>query len=234
MPKPSIKPVSKTIPNRRTLLKAKPKPSLRHQILDAATTRFAEHGYGGCSMRDLAAELDVTPTSIYHHFKDKEALYVEVCNRRFAMAAEQLGQAFNQKASAEKQLLAFLESLVTLLEGDRVYFRLVQLQLLERSIEDVRQLSTMAFLPQYKSLQKLIRLGFPDLHPGRCAFNLYTLALGYAQFRSIRLAFPKDIEVGHGPREIAQLIFESVLKRNSMPPRSRASKSAKPKAGSAP
>ena len=162
-------------------------------------------------MRDIAAELDVTPTSIYHHFKDKEALYREVCLRRFAMAAGHLSAAFDESLDAQQQLLKFLEMMMTLLEGDRIYFRLVQQLLLERSVEDVRLLSTMSFLPQYKALQKLIAIVSPKSHAGQAAFNLYTLALGYAQFRSVRLALPKEIDVGQSPKELARMIFDSVL-----------------------
>ena len=125
--------------------------------------------------------------------------------------AEQLGIAFDGKLSAKQQLLKFLEMVMTLLEGDRIYFRLVQQLLLERGVEDVRLLSTMSFLPQYKALQKLISVISPKAHAGQCAFNLYTLALGYAQFRSVRLALPKEIDVGQSPKELAQMIFDSVL-----------------------
>jgi AcrR family transcriptional regulator len=187
------------------------KPSLREQIMDAATIRFAEFGYAGCSMRHIAVDLGITATAIYYNFKDKETLYLEVCRRRFDLAAKQIAHAFAGGLPAEDQILGFLERLVALLEEDSIYFRIVQLQLLERSVEEVRLLSTMAFIPQYKVLQKLIRQISPAANCAQCAFNLYALALGYAQFKSLRKAFPKEINIGQTPAEIARLIFTSVL-----------------------
>ena len=37
-------------------------------ILDAAATVFATHGYHGGSLRDIARSLDLSLTSIVHHF----------------------------------------------------------------------------------------------------------------------------------------------------------------------
>lgn len=51
------------------------------EILDAATTVFATHGYRGGSLRDIARELDLSLTSIVHHFGNKYALLEAVLER---------------------------------------------------------------------------------------------------------------------------------------------------------
>ena len=50
-------------------------------ILDAATTIFATHGYLGGSLRDIARELDLSLTSIVHHFGTKYELLEAVLER---------------------------------------------------------------------------------------------------------------------------------------------------------
>jgi len=50
-------------------------------ILDAATTVFAAHGYTGGSMRDIARQLDLSLTSIVHHFGTKYDLLEAVLER---------------------------------------------------------------------------------------------------------------------------------------------------------
>lgn len=50
-------------------------------ILDAATTVFATHGYHGGSLRDIARQLDVSLTSIVHHFGSKYELLEAVLER---------------------------------------------------------------------------------------------------------------------------------------------------------
>jgi AcrR family transcriptional regulator len=51
------------------------------EILDAATTVFAAHGYRGGSLRDIARQLDLSLTSIVHHFGTKYELLEAVLER---------------------------------------------------------------------------------------------------------------------------------------------------------
>jgi AcrR family transcriptional regulator len=50
-------------------------------ILDAATTVFATHGYSGGSLRDIARQLGMSLTSIRHHFPTKYELLEAVLER---------------------------------------------------------------------------------------------------------------------------------------------------------
>ena len=50
----------------------------RQQILDAAREMFVVHGYEATTMRAIAERIEYTPTAIYHHFRNKEALLAEL------------------------------------------------------------------------------------------------------------------------------------------------------------
>jgi AcrR family transcriptional regulator len=60
----------------------------RQLILDTARELFVEHGYDATTMRAVAEQIEFTPTAIYHHFKNKEALLVELCLRDFGVLAK--------------------------------------------------------------------------------------------------------------------------------------------------
>lgn len=50
-----------------------------HQaILDAARTLFLSRGYQGTSTRDIAKAVGITQPALYHHFDDKEVIYLQV------------------------------------------------------------------------------------------------------------------------------------------------------------
>jgi AcrR family transcriptional regulator len=61
---------------------APPAPSqTRERILDVAEALFADQGFAGTSVRDIAAAAGLTAASLYNHFDGKEALYAAVLER---------------------------------------------------------------------------------------------------------------------------------------------------------
>lgn len=70
---------------------ARPRGQTRQRILDAALRHFAEHGYAGTSIRDLADELGLTKAAVHYHFtaKDKIVLaLLEPMVERFAAVVD--------------------------------------------------------------------------------------------------------------------------------------------------
>ena len=55
------------------------KAETRQRILDAARELFVTDGVDATTMRAIANRIEYTPTAIYHHFKDKDALLEELC-----------------------------------------------------------------------------------------------------------------------------------------------------------
>jgi AcrR family transcriptional regulator len=50
----------------------------RGVILSAALTLFAEHGFGGTSVRDIAAAAGVQPATMYAHYPSKQHVLAEI------------------------------------------------------------------------------------------------------------------------------------------------------------
>lgn len=75
------------------------------EILDAATTVFAANGYHGGSLRDIARQLDLSLTSIVHHFGTKYELLEAVLDRADRIEAQ--GEDFDFDARCEERGLVF-------------------------------------------------------------------------------------------------------------------------------
>src|SRR5881398_3445581 len=55
----------------------------RRTILDAALRQFAERGYDGASVDDIAADAGINVAIIYRHFKSKEELHATVLDEQW-------------------------------------------------------------------------------------------------------------------------------------------------------
>jgi AcrR family transcriptional regulator len=69
--------------------RAREREETRGKILDAAREMFAQEGYEAVTMRRIAEKIEYSPTAIYFHFRDKEALLRELCETDFRTLAAQ-------------------------------------------------------------------------------------------------------------------------------------------------
>ncbi len=62
----------------------------RIRILRSASALFAERGFRGVSISDVADEAGLAKSSIYHHFENKQALYLAVLSDMARQSREQM------------------------------------------------------------------------------------------------------------------------------------------------
>jgi AcrR family transcriptional regulator len=97
-------------------------------LTDVALRVFAERGYDGASMDDVARAAGITKASIYHHVAGKEALLERGLERALAALAAILGEPAAQ-AGSDAQRVRFIvrrvaETACSLLPELTVLFRL--------------------------------------------------------------------------------------------------------------
>jgi AcrR family transcriptional regulator len=78
-------------PSPSRLRRDREKATTRALILEAARELFTREGYAETSMRRLADTIGYTATTIYHHFRDKDALLNELCLNDFRALGVALG-----------------------------------------------------------------------------------------------------------------------------------------------
>ncbi|HEX8792557.1 MAG TPA: TetR family transcriptional regulator [Polyangiaceae bacterium] len=103
---------------------SQPKPR-KEEILDVATRYFAERGYEGTSMNDVAEAVGVRKASLFYHFETKDALYEAVLDRLIATIATPLGAAYAAEGSWEDRLVNAADTVTAMLASHRYAAKLL-------------------------------------------------------------------------------------------------------------
>jgi AcrR family transcriptional regulator len=105
--------------------KARAREASVARILDAAEQMFAELGYYGVTLKDVAARVGISSTLIHYHFKGKESIYEAVWARRAPLSARSRLEAMQRYAeeasdniTVEGALRAWIDTDLNLLLED--------------------------------------------------------------------------------------------------------------------
>jgi len=79
--------------------KARAREASIARILDAAEQLFAEFGYHGVTLKDVAARVGVSSTLMHYHFKGKESIFEAVWARRAPLSARNRLEAMRRYAA---------------------------------------------------------------------------------------------------------------------------------------
>jgi AcrR family transcriptional regulator len=78
--------------------------NLREALLEAARHLVAERGPQGFTLTEAARRAGVSPSAPYRHFKDREEVLSELCQRGFALFGQRLQAAASAGASPAEAL----------------------------------------------------------------------------------------------------------------------------------
>lgn len=77
-------------------------------ILDSAADVFAEKGYEGARVEELARVAGVNKATLYYQIGDKEALYHAVLERAFRRTADEIEAVLHESEDCEEQIRRFI------------------------------------------------------------------------------------------------------------------------------
>jgi AcrR family transcriptional regulator len=98
----------------------------REQLLDVGRKLFAERGYEGTSVEEIAAKAGVSKPVVYEHFGGKEGLYAVVVDRETELLLRTVTGSLTSghpRVLLEQAALALLEYIETSADGFRILVR---------------------------------------------------------------------------------------------------------------
>lgn len=105
--------------------------SSRDKILDVAEERFARRGYSGVGVRELAEAAGLSKSSLFHHFRSKDVLYLAVLDRIFDRIEVHIGPALSGDGSLSERVDRAIDGLIDAMAEQASTPRLVLRSLFE-------------------------------------------------------------------------------------------------------
>lgn len=192
-------------------------------ILEAAAAAFAKASYDSVSIADIASQAGVCKANIFHHFKSKEALYLEVmreaCKGHAEFAEALLADATLSSTEKLRRLIDydFLD-----LFGNEERSHLIVREILNTGCRTGRSLIEPVFLRNFTAVVGLIAQGqqrgefAADLDPAVVAIMLGGTVMMMFQNRAGDGLFATPAGEA-GPRAHAEKVFRTILRGLAAP-----------------
>jgi AcrR family transcriptional regulator len=184
------------------------------RILEAARELFARDGYENVTMRAIAKRIEYTPTAIYHHFRDKEALLTELCHidfRALASAFLRIGRVEDPVERLRKIGAAYVDFALEHPQQYRFLFLMQHPEDVEHPEKENPEEDAYGFLRQ--TVSECIAAGRfrPEYHdPDRVAHMCWAACHGVI---ALHVNFEGDEWVNwKDPRETARLMMDTQIR----------------------
>lgn len=144
----------------------------RQAIIKTATKLFLQKGFGETSTRDIAKQIGITQPALYHHFSDKEVLYLDVMNKLSGKIRQEINKVMRKHDLASEEQLLEIVKVLKKHHPLSIYdqYRQVMLLLSKSSQQKLNIIFTMDYLEPISDYfkQPSVKLR-PDLLPKEAA-----------------------------------------------------------------
>ena len=187
------------------------KSKSKTEILDLAIPLFAQSGYAGVSMRDIANAVGIKAASLYHHFPDKQTLYLQAMARAFEDKAQGFTEALTVTGTPEKRLAGFVKIFTALMSKDPDFRALLQRELLDGDAMRLKLLAKEVFREPFIAMEDLADELVPGCDTHMVAISMASLILYHLETAPIRRYLPGGKARHNKPTVIAEHVTRLLL-----------------------
>jgi len=141
----------------------KDKADIKERILEVSTRLFAEKGFDGISIDELAQAAKVNKSMIYYYFSSKEGLLVSLIQRKFEEFDAFLGRLAAAKSRSIRTLIeGLITSVVEYMSSNRDVITILFHEALMKKPKSSVDIVTF-INPLWDRLEREIRASHPDM-----------------------------------------------------------------------
>jgi AcrR family transcriptional regulator len=180
-------------------------------ILVKSLPLFARSGFAGVSMRDIAKAVGISGAALYHHYPDKQSLYVATMAHAFSDKASGIQSALDNTGTPEQRLKRFVTNFTKQMASDPDFRALLHRELLDGDEKRLKLLAENVFIEPFKAIKQLAQEMALNCDAHLLAISMAGLVLFHFETESIRRYLPGGLKKHNDPKVIAQHVI-SLLK----------------------
>ena len=182
-------------------------PGTAEVILKKAIPLFAKAGYAGVSMREIAGAVGLTQAALYHHYPDKQSLYLAAMSQVFADKAAGITTALRSKGSPQERLERFVMSFTALMANDPDFRALLQRELLDGDETRLKLLADQVFAEPFQAMTLFAKELAPDCDAHLLAISMAGLVLFHFESAPVRRFLPGGTAHHNDPAVVARHVL---------------------------
>lgn len=162
----------------------------RQEILFHAKILYAEKGFSGTSMRDIAQSASINLSLIYYYFKNKEDLFFSVLEEGFLEMNKSLQKELEKSQDIIESIRNFIRGLISYTFHNKYHFQIMQQEILLHGGSFFRSLIDRHQDSSWKKFEQTIKRGVEDgllksSHYQLTYYSLIGMMVYYAMAKSV-------------------------------------------------
>ena len=200
----------------------------RDRVLHVAQALFAERGYRGTSLRDIAKRIGIKAPSLLHHFPSKQQLYLAVLDKMFESLEDAANAVAWGRESRQERMRQAVGDAIDFIASHPDFVRIMWKEMADESGVG-RQVLKRRLPPLFSTAVNFIFRGQRDgefraeVDPLHFMWSLNSITIGYfttaAMIRrlwNMNLLEPAMIE--RRKREVIDMVERTLFTADSKPP----------------
>jgi AcrR family transcriptional regulator len=180
------------MPQKKTQKQSKNKPKTKTGIVEKTIPLFAKSGFSGVSMRQIARAVGINAASLYHHFPDKQTLYVAAVQQAFASREFVLSEILSLEIPIHEKLHRFIKRICVFMQEDKNFSALIHREILDGDGDEARLqlLAGHVFQKFFNNVIHMAKELAPTKDPHLLAISIFGMVAYHYQTLPIRRFLP--------------------------------------------
>jgi AcrR family transcriptional regulator len=191
-----------------------PSTDTREHLLRLAIRLFAERGYNGLTMRDLAEACAVTAPAFYYYFPSKESLYREAVRAAFAVGMQGIDELVQREYDFEGFVYTFTKLLVDAFARSEGFRTLLIRELLNNNAAHLAFIGEEVLGPAMRRIAELAQPLMPAEDARLVGYSVLSLVIGQFTLAPVRGYVsgdrPDELDAGQVVEHVARLLLHGI------------------------